>query len=944
LTSAQSEAELEELLIRQLVGRGYERIQSADERALARNLRTQLQRFNAAELGTSLLSDAEFDRILTYLNQGGVFDRAERLRATMHFERDDGSSLYLRFIDAVDLGRNLVQVTNQVTIEGTYRNRYDVTILVNGLPLVQIELKRRGMEIKEAFNQVNRYHRHSFQSGSGLFMFVQLFVVSNGVNTKYYANNRQQSFDFTSYWADVDNRLITSLEEFGDVFLDPLHLLKMIGRYIVLTAARQLLVLRPYQYYAAEAILRQVAESRSNGYIWHTTGSGKTLTSFKAAQELSMDGAVDQVVFVVDRNDLDTQTVKEFNRFSAGSVDGTDSTAQLVRQFGDESAPLIVTTIQKLGNAVGSERHSAAMERQRDRRIIFIFDECHRSQFGKVHRQITEHFRNAQLFGFTGTPIFAENAVGSGAAARTTADLFGACLHKYVITDAIRDQNVLKFSVEYVGRYVAREGTHLDIDVEAIDTPAMLESPQRLGQIVDHVLANYGRKTFDGQFNAMFAVSSVKTLISYMELFRERALVGGHDLTIATAFTFSANEPDAAVDGNLDLEIDLEAGGPVDEHSRDSLERYMSDYNARFGTKYSTREHHGFYNYVRDVGERVKQREVDLLLVVNMFLTGFDAPTMNTLFVDKNLRHHGLLQAYSRTNRIVSDKKSQGNVVSYRNLKQATDDSIALFSNKDARTTIFVAPYEDYLVEFADALGRLQAIAPTVASVDVIEGEAARLAFVQAFRELLRLKNVLQTFMQFSYADLGVDEQTLLDYQSKYLDLADQVAREREAEKVSILDDVDFQLDLIRRDDINVDYILRLLAGLAKATPEEREATRRRIRSVVDSDPELHSKRDLILEFIASASPVADVDVLTGLYEAFMQQRRQDELAEFASSVGVDPDALSDVIARTTYSGASPQASELRGLLVDRTSILELRAKVETIREGIARLIARFES
>jgi type I restriction enzyme R subunit len=942
--AAQSEAELEDGLVRQLVARGFERLEATDDAGLIRNLRVQLQRLNVPELGNSALTDQEFARVLAFLNQGSFFDRAERLRTTMHLERDDGSSLYLRFLNAEDLGRNLVQVTNQVTVQGRYINRYDVTILVNGLPLVQIELKRRGMEIKEAFNQVNRYHRHSYDGGAGLFLFLQLFVISNGVNTKYYANNRERSFDFTSFWADADNRPITSLEEFADVFLEPTHLVKMIARYIVLTTAKQLLVLRPYQYYAAEAIIRQVAETRENGYVWHTTGSGKTLTSFKAAQALSLDPAVDQVVFVVDRNDLDTQTVKEFNRFSEGSVDGTNSTTQLVRQFGDETAPLIVTTIQKLGNAVASERHSVAMERQRRRRIVFIFDECHRSQFGTVHKQITKHFEKAQLFGFTGTPIFADNALGTGAAARTTADLFGTCLHKYVITDAIRDQNVLKFSVEYVGRYVAKEGSQLDIDVEAIDKSELLDSPQRLGMIVDHIIANHGRKTFSRQFNAVFAVSSVKTLITYMDLFAARRVAGAHDLTLATAFTYAANERDVGADGNLDVEIDLEPGGAINEHSRDSLERYMTEYNERFGTNFGTRERHGFYNYVKDVGERVKRREIDLLIVVNMFLTGFDAPTLNTFFVDKNLRHHGLLQAYSRTNRILNDKKSQGNVVTYRNLKQATDDAIALFSNKDAQTTIFIAPYEDYVAEFAEALDQLSTIAPSVGAVDLLEGEAAQLAFVQAFREVLRLKNVLETFIQFSYDDLGVSEQTLLDYQSKYLDLADQVRREREAEKVSILDDVDFQLDLIRRDDINVDYILKLLAGLASATPDEREATHRRIRAVVDADPELHSKRDLILEFIATASPVADIDQLTQLYEAFMAQRREEELVAFAADVGADRNELRRVIARTVYSGAAPQASELRALLAEKPSILELRAKVDAIREGISLLISRFEA
>ena len=747
--TTQSEQKLENNLIAQLVGLGYSRITIKDETDLIENLKVQLGKHNDIEL-----SEKEFEQILNHLNKGNVFERAKILRDKMHLTRDDGTSFYLEFINQKKWCQNQYQVTNQVSMEGAYKNRYDVTVLVNGLPLVQIELKRRGLELKEAFNQTNRYQRHSFSSSHGLFQYIQIFVISNGVNTKYYANNRKQSFKQTFFWADEKNKNITKLEEFAKVFLEPCHISKMITKYIVLAETDKILmVLRSYQYFATEAIVDRVKHSNKNGYIWHTTGSGKTLTSFKASQILMDLPEVQKVVFVVDRKDLDYQTTTEFNSFSKGSIDGTDNTKKLVSQFEDDNTKLIVTTIQKLNTAISKGRYAGKMEKLKDKKIVFIFDECHRSQFGETHKRIKEFFDNHQMFGFTGTPIFADNASGMAGSKKTTKDLFEDCLHKYVITDAISDENVLKFSVEYIGRYKQKEGslTNVDIDVEDIDTKELLESPKRLEKIADYIIANHNRKTHSRDFTGMFCVSSVESLIKYYEIFKAKKDAGEHNLKIATIFSYTANEEDKDANGLLDADVlDIYDNAPVNKHSREKLDECIEDYNQMYGTKFSTKDSQSFYNYYNDIAKKVKERKVDILLVVNMFLTGFDSKTLNTLYVDKNLRYHGLIQAFSRTNRILNEQKSQGNIVCFRNLKKATDEAIALFSNKDAREIILMEPYEEYVRKFNIAFSELLGIAPTVKSVDDLKDENEELKFVLAFRELMRLKNILGSFADFN--------------------------------------------------------------------------------------------------------------------------------------------------------------------------------------------------
>lgn len=900
---------LEDKLVAQLIGQGYTNVAVTDEASMLANLKAQLEAFNGVEL-----TGGEFTKVLHHLNKSaGVFAKAHTLRDRMKLDKDDGETVYLEFFDSADPLRNRYQVTQQVKMEGSYKNRYDVTILVNGLPLVQIELKRRGLEMKEAFNQIQRYQKHTFWSGHGLFHFVQLFVISNGVNTKYYANARKQSFKQTFYWAQEDNTTVRELTPFADAFLNRGHLGTMIGKYIVLNETDKILmVLRPYQYYATEAIVERVKnppETDANGYIWHTTGSGKTLTSFKAAQIMTGLSDVHKVVFCVDRKDLDYQTIKEFNGFSKGSVDSTNNTKKLVSQFADTDTKLIVTTLQKLNTAISKQTYLEQMTQLQDERIIFIFDECHRSQFGDTHKRIVEFFHHHQMFGFTGTPIFADNAMTKGGKKYTTKDLFHKKLHSYVITDAIKDENVLKFAVEYVGRYQQKDGnpTNIDIEVEAIDTKEMLDSPVRLEKITDYIIERHPLKTRNKEFTAMMCVSSVDVLIKYYELFAAKKAAGEHNLKVATIFSYTANEDDKEADGILDEGGEVIGGDVGNPHTRDKLEGFIGDYNAMFGTKYSTKDTQSFYNYYQDIAKKVKERKVDILLVVNMFLTGFDSKSLNTMYVDKNLRFHGLVQAYSRTNRILNEVKSQGNIVVFRNLKKQTDEAVALFSNAHAKEEIFVPPYEEFIDQFNTAAIELLTLTPTVGSVKDLPHEEAELQFVKIFRELMRLRNVLESFSEFNDADLTLTAQRFADYKSAYLDLYDKVKTDTTKEKVSILEDVDFELELIHKDVINVQYILTLLARLYDEVDTEAPALRKLILDSVAGDIELRSKRELIQKFIDSTLPsLSSSAEIPDSFEEFWEQERLSAFEALVKEEQLDADKLEKVIDRYIYTGTKP--------------------------------------
>lgn len=929
----QSEQQLEITLISQLQRLGFSPIVLENSDALLANLKTQLEVFNA-----TTFSNVEFQRIMNHLNRGDRFAKAKTLRDRFLLRRDDETTMFVRFFNMEHWCQNQYQVAQQVTQVGKYENRYDVTLLVNGLPLVQIELKRRGVELKEAFNQINRYHKHSF-TGT-LFEYVQVFVISNGVNTKYFSNNPKQSFEQTFYWTDKENKKITQLDEFADAFLGKCQISEMIAEHIVLSESLQIpMILRPYQYYAVKAIEERVRESDKNGYIWHTTGSGKTLTSYKTSQILSQIPEVKKVLFVVDRKDLDIQTTKEFNSFSDGSVDGTDNTHNLVQQLTDPNRKLIVTTIQKLDIAIGREHYLQQFAHLANEKVVVIFDECHRSQFGQTHARIKNFFTRAQLFGFTGTPIFAENHVGG----TTTKDVFGDCLHKYIITNAISDGNVLGFSVEYVGRYTQKSADVLDADiatdveVEAINTREVLESDDRLNKIADYVLTDWKRKTKNGKFSALFAVSSVDVLKKYYKLFKVKKK---EDFTIATIFTYQANEESSS--DMLDADVFGAEGVAINQHSRDFLEDCISDYNTTFGTNFSTDR---FYDYYRDVQKRIKNKEIDLMLVVNMFLTGFDSPLLNTLYVDKNLRYHGLIQAYSRTNRLLNSDKPHGNIVSFRNLKDATDKALALFGDENAKEIVFKKPYEVQKQEFETKLAELRERTPSVVSVDELQGEDEKAGFVTCFRDLLRIKSSLETFAEFSFDNLRITEQEFYDYQSKYLDIyEDRKKHENNAE--SVLDDIDFELELTVRDLINFDYIIQLIAGLKNITsPELREKKTEEILKVFDRDVKLRKKKELIRKFIEENLPTIESTAnVEKAFGEFWNTERGMSLQKLAEEEHISFDKLESLIGEYLYSGRLPKGDEIISSLENmEVSILKRQGIIDRVKNAIEAIIDVFE-
>ena len=921
--STQSEAQLEQALIEQLVAADFKWVDIGNAQALKVNLKTQLEKANGVTL-----TEREFETVLIKLEKGNIFDKSKRLKEKVDVVREDGTTDYLTllFDDAHQgKGQNHFQVTNQITIQGTYENRYDVTILVNGLPLIQIELKRRGIELAEAFNQIKRYDKHSYGAQGGLFHYVQLFVISNGVNTKYFSNNRELSFKQTFHWTDVENNKINSLPQFTDAFLNQPHLTKMLSRYIVQNESNKILmVLRPYQFYAVEAIVNQVKTSDNHGYIWHTTGSGKTLTSFKTAQILSTLNKVDRVVFVVDRKDLDYQTAKEFDAFLRGSVDSTGDTKSLLNQFLgsrpaaknsqngsdqpqiEENAPiystkvnriskLTITTIQKLNNLITNPRFKGQIEHLRQQRVVFIFDECHRSQFGETHQNIVNFFEKAQLFGFTGTPIFAANATaqkveGKGSLKKTTKDLFGERLHSYVSVDAIKDDNVLPFAIEYYGK-LKHKNEGMDVGVSSIDVAEFLSSPKRIKQVCEHIIGIHSHKT-KRKFNAMLCVASKDDLITYYNTFKSLKQEGKHKLNIGTIFSYGTNEENE-FEGEVDAKGLAKASDKTKRHSREMLDSYINDYNQQFGTSYSTQDTDSFYNYYKDLSNRTKNGEVDILLVVNMFLTGFDAPGLNTIYVDKNLQYHGLVQAFSRTNRLNGTVKSHGNVMCYRNLKSQADEAFRLFSNKQPIEYIEVPDLNGLTQDFAKALEALKSIAPDVQSVDHLPDEDTQAGFIKQFRILMRLKNQLETFSDFELETLGLSEQEFVDYASKYSDLSREL-KKGPADKESILADIDFELELLQRDEVNVSYIRHLLMTMFEESSDEaKEKKRQVIANLLATEPTLYSKRSLIEGFIDKSMQGL---VQGAEFDEYIEEQKQKELSQIAAEENLDTDKFSEMV------------------------------------------------
>ncbi len=943
----QSEADLERELITLLQGQAYEYLPITSEVDLVTNLRAQLETLNQIEF-----SDAEWDQFFSTRiasANDGIVEKTVRIQEdhVQLLKRDDGSTKNITLIDKTNIHNNRLQVINQYEVDGNYANRYDVTILVNGLPLVHIELKRRGVDIREAFNQINRYNRDSFWAGSGLFEYVQLFVISNGTLTKYYSNTTRDqhvkqasgakraakqtsnSFEFTSWWADATNRPIQDLSAFARTFLTKHSLLNVLTRYCVLTADRMLLVMRPYQIVAAERILnrieiatnyRQLGTTAAGGYVWHTTGSGKTLTSFKAAQLASRLPSVDKVLFVVDRKDLDYQTMREYDRFQKGAANSNTSTAVLKRQLEDPAARIIITTIQKLATFIkanaGHEIYSG--------HVVIIFDECHRSQFGDMHTAITKAFKRYNLFGFTGTPIFAVNAgTGGNAQLKTTAQAFGEKLHTYTIVDAITDKNVLPFRIDYVN--TIKVGQVIDKQVSAIDTEKALLAPQRISEIVAYVLEHFDQKTRRSQaylhsavvnvaevlasrrsveevrqakrvrgFNAIFATASIDAARRYYNAFsrQQEDLPPDRQLKIGLIYSYGANE---AVDDVLDEEgFDTDS---LTDDARSFLEDAIQDYNDLFGTSYDTSADK-FENYYKDLSMRLKNRELDLVIVVNMFLTGFDATTLNTLFVDKNLRAHGLIQAYSRTNRILNSVKTYGNIVSFRDLEQETNDAIALFGNKDARGIVLLKPYGDYYSDYAAKVDDLLDRFPLGAQ---IIGENAQREFIALVGAILRLENILTAFDDFREQQLLTPRQSQ-EYTSLYLDFYAELRKPAEADKELINEDIVFEIELIKQVEINVDYILLLVEKYrAERGDGDDKEIRAEISRAVNSSPTLRNKKDLIEDFVDSVSADGAVDAE---WRAYVAARREAELEAIIAEEGLRPEAAREFVANALRDGA----------------------------------------
>ena len=878
----ESEAMLEDKFLTQLQNMGYERINIKNEEQLIENFRTQLEKLNKKELKGEPLTDEEFRSILLYLDSGSVFDKSEKLRDEYTIKREDGNSVSIKFLNQKDWCKNYFQVTNQITIKKEHENRYDVTILINGLPLVQVELKKRSLPISKAFNQVKRYMEYSYKN---LFEYVQIFIVSNGNYTKYFSNGRpsEVNFGYTFFWKNENNKNILTLDEFTEDFLERCNISKMISKFMVLNqSSKELMVLRAYQKNAVDAVINQALDVKKNGYVYHTTGSGKTLTSFKVSQLLAEEPSIHKVIFVVDRRDLNDQTNKEFNKFSPGCLGTSEHTGALVKNLLSDENKLITTTIQKLAIAVKGKNTSKKLEKIKDENIILIYDECHRSQFGKMQQDISNFFKNCLSFGFTGTPIFEKNSFGN----KTTKMIFGERLHTYMIKDAIADHNVLGFSVDYYNTIKAKDDIE-DEKVRSINTEEVYSHPDRLNMVVDKILDSYDVKTKKREFNAIFAVSQKSKdnptgyIHDYYKLFKDKILERKLDFKVATIFTYDANE-------NFE---------ELGVHSQKLSDGYMEDYNQMFGTNYDTstmREYH------RDVCKRMKTREIDLLLVINMFLTGFDSKKLNTLYVDKNLQYHGLLQAFSRTNRIYNDRKSHGNIVCFdRPIHDDVDKSIRLFSDDAPLEEILLPTYKALVKTFNKDLDELYNLVKSAKEAYELESEKQKVKFMEGFNKLIRTKNKLDTFSEFTFDDLNIDEQEYEDLTGAYLTIIETTDTGGDDGNggVSILDDVEFELELLRNDKINVDYILELLENIDIENNYDKE--KERIVKMMNNTVNLRSKIKLMEKFMDSElNRIRNANLnVKEEFDNFINNERRQAICDL-----IDEEQLSEEITRELLS------------------------------------------
>ena len=964
----QSEVQLEKELIKTLTEQGYDYLPIHKEQDLVDNLRVQLQRLN-----DYTFTDSEWKRFFNDViaNQNeGIEAKTTKIQEDhiQVLKRDTGESKNIYLIDKKNIHNNYLQVINQYEEEqGNHDTRYDVSILVNGLPLVHIELKRRGVQLKEAFNQIDRYQRDSFWAGCGLYEYVQIFVISNGTNTKYYSNSTRfnhikeqernrtkskktsNSFEFSSFWTDSNNKTINDLIDFAHTFFAKHTLINVLTKYCVFTSERMLLVMRPYQIAATERIINRIevannykhyGKTEGGGYIWHTTGSGKTLTSFKTAQLASRLDYIDKVLFVVDRKDLDYQTMKEYNRFEEGAADSNTSTSVLQRQLenkdkngGYHDYRIIITTIQKLSIFIQKNKNHPIFQK----RVVIIFDECHRSNFGEMHNAITKNFKKYHIFGFTGTPIFAQNTSSGGdLKLKTTQQAFGDKLHTYTIVDAINDENVLPFRIDYVNTLKTKEDI-LDKQISAIDRERIMSAPERVSAVVKYILEHFDQKTKRSSyysyrvaqnieqmakakkgevkeskmtqklagFNAMFAVASIDMAKAYYNEFKAQQahLPEAQRLKIATIYSYGANEEE--IDGIL-VEENPESTTNLDQPSRDFLEGAIKDYNQMFSTNYDTSSDK-FQNYYKDLSLRMKNRQVDLLIVVNMFLTGFDATTLNTLFVDKNLKQHGLIQAYSRTNRILNSVKTYGNIVCFRNLQQETDDAIALFGDKDAASIVLLKDFKSYYEGYDAENGKhcygykelVEELQQQYPDGYIPMGEEEERRFITLFGSLLKSINVLQSFDQFEGQQLLTDGQ-MQDYQSNYLDLKDKWRKRNKGEKEVVNDDIIFETELIRQVEINIDYILLLVKNYHESNCKNKEILVN-ISKAVSASMHLRSKKELIEDFVASVNADTDVDEA---WEAYVKQRKQDDLNEIIASENLKADETFKFVENAFRDGA----------------------------------------
>jgi len=935
----QSEADLEREFIKNLQNQGYEYLNIHNEEELIINLKNKLEKLN-----NIIFSEKEWERFFKEKIANKNESIIEKTRTIQEdyiksFTRDNGTLINICLIDKKNIHNNFLQVINQYEEEnGNHNTRYDVSILVNGLPLIHIELKRRGVAIREAFNQINRYQRDSFWAGSGLFEYVQIFVISNGTNTKYYSNttrarhikemsyNRRKvkkssnSFEFTSYWADANNKAITDLVDFTKTFFAKHTILNILTKYCIFDTSDTLLVMRPYQISATERILSKiqlannykwVGKIDAGGYIWHTTGSGKTLTSFKTAQLASQLDYIDKVLFVVDRKDLDSQTQKEYDRFSKGSANGNTSTKILKAQLEDRyenKSKIIITTIQKLGHFIKQNKNHEVFKKN----IVLIFDECHRSQFGELHLAITKTFKNYFMFGFTGTPIFPKNSNGSSKTLfKTTEQTFGDKLHTYTIVNAINDGNVLPFRIDYINTIKEKENIQ-DKKVNAIDIEKAMSDPNRIREIVSYIIDHFEQKTMRNKhyelkdqrlsgFNSIFAVSSIPVAKKYYLEFKKQLEEKNKNLSIATIFSYSANEEENT--DNLDDEsFDTEN---LDLGSREFLEEAILDYNKKFGTNFDTSAD-GFQLYYEDLSKRTKNKEIDILIVVNMFLTGFDATTLNTLWVDKNLRMHGLIQAFSRTNRILNSIKTFGNIICFRDLQNETDEAIALFGNKEAGGIVLLKTYEEYYNGYEDDKGRekegysqlIKELQNKFPIGEQIIGEQNEKEFIILFGNILKIKNILSAFDKFTGNEI-LSEREYQDYQSIYIDLYEEIKKTKNTDKESINDDVIFEIELIKQVEINIDYILMKVAEYYKSNKKDKEILID-IKKAIDSSIELRSKKELIEGFIDRVNSSKNV---TDDFKKFVREEKEKDLEKVIEEEKLKPEETKKFIDNSLRDG-----------------------------------------